>query len=114
MLRVLIVICGILLGLLAAAIVVAGSHESVLLGLRKLLADPWGVVTLLDLSIGLLFVAVWIGVMEPRPGRAALWIVALFLLGNVVTLVFLLWRTQRVEQVRELFLPSRHNDSTMP
>lgn len=114
MLRVMVVICGILLGLLTAAIVVASGRESVLLGLHKLLADPWGVVTLLDLGIGLLFVAAWIAVMEPSPARAAVWIVALFVLGNVVTLVFLLWRTRQAEQVRELFLPSRHSDSTEP
>lgn len=105
MLRATVVICGILLGLLLATIIVAGSQDSVLAGLRRLLADPWGLVTLLDLSVGLLFVAAWIGVIEPRPPWAAAWIVSLFVLGNVVTLVFLLCRTRDAQCFADLFLP---------
>ena len=60
MLRIVVVICGILLGLLAAAILIASGHSNVLVGLRYVIADPWGVTTLLDLGVGLLFVAVWL------------------------------------------------------
>ncbi len=110
MLRATIVICGCLLGILFAAIVVATDHGSVLNGLRRLLNDPWGVVTLLDLGVGLLFVAAWMAVMEPRPWCAALWIAALFVLGNVITLVFLLWRTRYVTRFSELFIPFRRGE----
>lgn len=110
MLRTTVIVCGILLGLLVAAILIASGHGSVLAGLRHVIADPWGVVTLLDLGIGLLFVAVWLTLVEPSPWRAAAWIVALFLLGNVVTLVYLLSRTCRARQLRDLFLPSRSSD----
>ena len=48
--------------------------------------------------------------MEPSPPRAAVWIVALLLLGNVVTLVYLLSRTYRVRRLRDLFLPSRFSN----
>ena len=109
MLRVTIVICGILLGLLLAAIIVASGQANVLEGLKGLLAEPWGMVTLLDLSIGLLFIAAWITVMEPRPLYAAVWILALLILGNVVTLVFLLWRTRNAKSFSDLFLPSRRH-----
>jgi len=110
MLRATVIICGILLGLLLAAIVVASHHSPVLAGLQRLLADPWGLVTLLDLSVGLLVIAAWIAVLESRPVCAAAWIVGLFLLGNVVTLVFLLWRTRRARQFADLFLPSRYRE----
>jgi len=110
MLRTLVIICGILLGLLVAAIVSASGHSSVLAGLRHILADPWGVVTLLDLGVGLLFIAVWLALVEPNPWRAAAWIVALFLLGNGVTLTYLLWRTCQVRHWSELFLPARSSD----
>ena len=106
--RATVIICGILLGLLLAAIVVASHKSPVLAGLQHLLADPWGFVTLLDLSVGLLVIAAWIAVLESRPVYAATWIVGLFLLGNVVTLVFLLWRTRRAHHFADLFLPSRH------
>ena len=107
MLRVTIIVCGILLGFLLAAICMAMDHGSVMQGLERLLADPWGLVTLLDLMIGLVVIAAWMAVMEPRPLLAALWIVALFLLGNAVTLAFLLCRTRKAEHFSDLFLPSR-------
>jgi len=108
--RVTVIVCGILLGLLVTAIVVASHHSNVLAGLRQLVADPWGVVTLLDLGAGLLFVAVWLALVEPDPWRAAAWIVALFVLGNVVTLAFLLSRTCRARGLRDLFLSPRSSD----
>ena len=110
MLRTTVIVCGILLGLLVAAILIASSHGNILAGLRHLIADPWGVVTLLDLGIGLLFVAVWLALVEPSPRRAVAWIVALLLLGNVITLVYLLSRTCRARQLRDLFLPPRSSD----
>lgn len=106
MLRIVVVICGILLGLLAAAILIASGHSNVLVGLRYVIADPWGVTTLLDLGVGLLFVAVWLAVVEPKPWRAAAWIAALLILGNMVTLAYLLSRTCQARQLRDLFLPS--------
>ncbi|NJN47032.1 MAG: hypothetical protein HC808_11735, partial [Candidatus Competibacteraceae bacterium] len=48
MLRVTIVVCGVLLGVLIAAILAASGHSHVLSGLHYVLADPWGAVTLLD------------------------------------------------------------------
>jgi len=110
MLRTTVIVCGILLGLLVAAILIASSHGNILASLRHLIADPWGVVTLLDLGVGLLFVAVWLALVEPNPRRAVAWIVALLLLGNVVTLVYLLSRTCRARQLRDLFLPPRSSD----
>jgi hypothetical protein len=102
-------ICGVLLGLLLAAIFLASGQSSVFDGLKVVLDTPWGVVTLLDLGIGLLFVAAWITVMEPRPLCAVAWIVALLLLGNAVTLVFLLWRTRYADRFADLFLPSHRS-----
>ncbi len=106
MLRATIVICGILLGLLVAGIAHAVGRGEVLVALQAMLADPWGLVTLLDLGTGLLFVAVWMVLVERRPLRALPWIVALGALGNVVTLVYLLWRSRKVSTLRELFLPA--------
>jgi hypothetical protein len=110
MLRATIIICGVLLGLLVAVIIAASDQDNVLNGLQRVVADPWGFVTLLDLGVGLLFVAAWLSVMEPRPLYATLWIIALFALGNVTTLIFLLWRTRSVARFSELFLPSRASD----
>ena len=109
MLRTAIVICGILLGMLLAAIFWASGHNF-WHSLRYMLADPWATVALLDLGVGLLFVAVWISMVEPRPVHAAVWIVALFVLGNMVTLAYLLWRTRSAKRLADLFLPPRSGD----
>lgn len=114
MLRATVIICGILLGVLLAAIFVALGHGDVWEGLSRLMTDPWGIVTLVDLSVALLFIATWMAVMEPRPLRAAAWIVALFILGNVVTLVFLLCRTRKARHFSDLFLPPHRSDWTRP
>lgn len=110
LLRLTVIVCGILLGLLVTAILVASHHSNMLVGLRHLVADPWGIATLLDLGVGLLFVAVWLALVEPNPWRATAWIVALFLFGNVVTLAFLLSRTCRARRLRDLFLSSHPNN----
>lgn len=110
MLRTTIIICGILLGLLAAAVLIAGHYGDLPAGLRHIVANPWGVVTLLDRGVGLLFVAVWLALMESSPWRAALWIAALFVLGNVVTLAYLLSRTCRAQRLRDLLLPFRSSE----
>ena len=114
MLRATVIVCGILLGLLLAAIGIASTQAGVLEGLYDVAAKPWGIVTLMDLGVGIIFVAVWMTIVEPRPLYAAAWIIALFLLGNAVTLIFLIWRTRYARCVSDLFLPSRRNDPTMP
>ena len=114
MLRATVIVCGILLGLLLAAIGTASTQTSVWEGLCHVAADPWGIVTLMDLGVGLVFVAVWITIVEPRPLWAAAWVIALLLLGNVVTLIFLIWRTRYARQVSDLFLPYHRNDSPTP
>lgn len=52
-----------------------------------LTTDPWGVVTLADLYIGLLLSAVVIVSLE-RSWRGVLWIVPLPFLGNLWTLIW--------------------------
>jgi hypothetical protein len=105
-LRIAVLICGVLLGLLVAGIGFASQHN-LLSSLNMILADPWGAVTLLDLGIGLLFVAVWIALLETKPLWALVWIIALCLLGNVITLVYLLWRSRNASRLQDLFFPSR-------
>ncbi len=106
MMRATVIVCGVLLGVLLACIIAASGHGNVLVALREMAGQPWGLVTLMDLGVGLVFVATWMAVVEPSPLRATIWILCLFALGNVVTLVFLIWRSRRTERFRDLFLPS--------
>lgn len=57
---------------------------------RVLLSEPWGRMTLADLTAGFVFIAMWIALREGTASRAAPWIVALFLLGNLVTGIYVL------------------------
>ena len=54
-----------------------------------ILADPWGIVALADLYLGFLLFAFVIAGFEPSPLRAVAWIVALVLLGNAISALWL-------------------------
>lgn len=56
-----------------------------------LTSDPWGIVTLADLYLGLLLSAFVIAVME-RNWRAILWIAPIPILGNLWTAVWFVLR----------------------
>lgn len=105
--RLMVVICGLLLGFFLAAVAQAAASQSLVAGWQAIVSNPWNLVTFIDLSIGLLFVAAWMVMMEPRRWFAAAWLIALLLLGNGATLAFLLCRSRNVDTFRELFLPGR-------
>lgn len=56
----------------------------------QLLEMPWGVVTLVDVYAGFALFSGWIVSRERRGWQAACWIVALLLLGNVVSCIYVL------------------------
>lgn len=56
-----------------------------------LTSNPWGIVSLADLYLGLLISAVLIALVE-RPRWAVFWIIPLPLLGNVWTVIWLVSR----------------------
>jgi hypothetical protein len=56
-----------------------------------LTSNPWGIVSLTDLYLGFLAVAIFMYVLEPGRTRW-FWIIPLPFLGNVWTLIWLAWR----------------------
>ena len=56
-----------------------------------LTSNPWGIVSLADLYLGLLISSVLIAMVE-RPVIAALWIIPLPFLGNLWTVIWFLSR----------------------
>ncbi len=93
----------LLLGLIVC-IIWASMNGSVLAALKDMLATPWGATTLLDVYIGLGFVAVWIALLEGKWQRSLPWIVVLPLLGNAVTLIYILVRIIKYRTVHEAIL----------
>ena len=104
--KIVVLVCTFLLGALFAGIVLGVREKSLAESLGAMFFDIWGVVTLLDLYVGLLFVATWIAWLERRWWKAALWIAALASLGNVVTLVYILLRARKANSFAGIFLPS--------
>jgi hypothetical protein len=90
--RIGLVVCLLALALLVAAILYGVEHGPVLAGLVTVAREPWGLATLVDLAVGLGFVAAWMSLVEARRWRLGLWLPLLVCLGNVATLLFLLAR----------------------
>ena len=57
----------------------------------ELLANPWGIVSLVDLYAGFTLFAIWIAYRESRVQNAVLWIVALMILGFFIGAVYVLY-----------------------
>ncbi len=77
---------------LAAAIVWAMGEKSLWDSFPAIVADPWGLVTIIDLYIGFVLMAIVIAVVEPVWWRAALWILPMPFLGNLVPALWLVLR----------------------
>jgi len=63
--------------------------------LGAIVAEPWGIVTLIDLYLGFIVASVVIGSVE-RSWRAVYWIVPVYFFGNIVTALWLVLRWRRV------------------
>jgi hypothetical protein len=57
-----------------------------------LLAMPWGFVTLLDLYAGFVLYAVLVFAFEPRKVVALVWVLPVFVLGNLVMAAWVIFR----------------------
>lgn len=86
------------LALMIALCVWAGMRANFIEGLARLLRDPWGFVTLVDLYFGFAIVLAWIGWRERSIGRTALWAVLICGLGNIATAAYLLLALRQVRQ----------------
>jgi hypothetical protein len=81
----------VLLLILSGAIVWALLSASLGESLARTLADPWGVVMLIDLYAGFAIMIALYALME-RPAVVVILALATLVLGNVVPLGWLLWR----------------------
>ncbi len=68
-----------------------------LTGFDNVLAEPWGLVTLLDVSLGAVCMSAVIFHYEEKWPVAALWAVLIFPLGHIVSATWIVWRFARVK-----------------
>ncbi|GMV26517.1 MAG: hypothetical protein AMXMBFR58_25480 [Phycisphaerae bacterium] len=85
-------------------IVWASLEKHVLEIFKVMLAERWGIVTLIDLYGGFVVTATWICVLERRAWRAVPWLVAMFFLGNLATAIYVVFRAWRARNIRDIFI----------
>ncbi len=107
-------VCGVLLAGFLVVIGWAWIEKGVFEGFENVMAERWGWVAMADLVLGFLFVATWMFLVEPNRRALPVWILALFLLGNMVTLVYVLRRARFARTVRDIFLPATAQPSSVP
>lgn len=96
------------LGIAALLLLIAFSavQMPLIAGLKATVDTRWGVTTMVDLYLGLFVVAGWIAHRERSLPRTLVWLVGLCLLGNLVTLVYLLIVSLRARSVEDFFRPA--------
>ena len=88
--------------LFTGAILWAFSAAPFLESFGQIIAMPWGLVTLIDLYFGFACIAILIWILEPNRIVALSCIGLLFVLGNVVTA---LWLALRLPAIRRRLNP---------
>ena len=68
----------------------ASLRENVLIGLAKVLREPWAAATLADAYAGFLTFFAWVWYKERSPASRALWFVLIMLLGNIAMAAYAL------------------------
>jgi hypothetical protein len=76
---------------LAWTIVLAASVESVFVAGPRMARDPWTWVTIVDVYLGFVAFGAFIVARERRAARYLPWLAGVFVLGNVVSAVYLAW-----------------------
>ena len=74
------------------------SSVSVFTGLASIFVDPWSITfgIFLDLILGLILFSIIIYLNAESKKVAAIWIVALFAIGNVVSAIYLLFNWKKI------------------
>jgi len=56
----------------------------------KLLANPWGIVSVVDLYVGFILFSLWIGFREKSTAMAVFWIILMMVFGFLTASLYLL------------------------
>ena len=86
-----------ILGLgLAALILWASMTADLFESFAAIAADPWGVVALVDLYLGFFIFGVFVFLVDGVRPSSFVWVIALMVLGNVLSVVWLVLRFPRL------------------
>ncbi len=56
----------------------------------KLLANPWGIVSLVDLYVGFILFSMWIVFREKHPVSMVIWVILMMVFGFLTACVYIL------------------------
>ena len=83
------VLAGLVAVAMAGALAYGFTQGDFVADASRLTANPWGLVTLIECYIGYILIGAWIVQREPSTAMAAVWIVAMMLIGHLVTAAYL-------------------------
>ena len=98
-------VCALLFTILTAVIIWASVESNVMQGIEEMSSLRWGKATFVDFYIGATFVGVWICVMEKSVVRGVVWMLAIYILGNLATLAYVARRAWTSERFTDIFIP---------
>lgn len=75
----------------------------------KLLANPWGVMSMIDLYVGFALFSMWIAYREPNRLHAILWIVLMMVLGFFTGCLYVLIKLYTSERQWDIFFLGKHH-----
>ncbi len=75
------VIAWLCLAAMSAVLIYGFSAGNFIQDGKELLANPWGIVSLVDLYVGFVLFSVWIVYREKSTSRSAIWVILMMVLG---------------------------------
>ena len=100
-----LIICLFFFSALTLGIYWASVESNVLQGVNEMITTRWGVITLLDFYIGASVLGIWICVMEKSMPRGLIWMLCIYLFGNLTTLAYVARRVWISEEFSDIFIP---------
>ena len=76
---------------------------------KRLLLMPWGLLTLVDIYVGFILFCCWVLIREKTVTIAVFWTVAVMLLGNIASCIYILLAVTTCNgDIRQLLLGKYH------
>lgn len=98
------------LAALALALAYALTSGHLATDAQRLLVNPWGLATLIDIYVGFALFSCWIVWRERHKGRAAVWVALVLATGNLASTLYVLLALRESSEDVESFWHGR--DST--
>ena len=89
----------------------ASAYESVFVGGKKILAEPWGVATFADTYLAFLTFYIWVFYKQVSVISKIVWLILILALGNIAMSAYVVWQIYKLPvgaPVYQILLRSEH------